>query len=124
MPKIRFNLFGPPANLADADLPIWYARLPEKWEVIGVWTQQDQESKVLARNAQPKIVSTPTVLVEFDPEAKLVFRKFIMLRLGGEYEFVDKPKHVATFINNISREVSMMYELPMTDEDLAEVAGR
>lgn len=124
MPKIRFNLFGPPEDLIDRDLPIWYARVPAKWEVIGVWTQQDTETVLLDRNSKKTVTSTPTVLCEYDPDTEIVFRKFVMLKMAAEYDFADKPEHVATFINQHTREVLMMYELPMTDEDRAEVAGR
>lgn len=112
MSKIKIAALKLPfedANVLDAEIP-------EPGEIIGNFVHHDpEEARLLDANGVKKDPSSLVVVLRMDPDAPLRLRRFVKIPCGKIMEHPEAAdlRHLCTFTNNISGEVTALFEAPI-----------
>ena len=117
MPKIQIAAWKMPfedGNVIDAEIP-------EPGEIIGNFIHHDpQEVTLLDRDGVKRDPAALVVILRTDPDRPRRLRRFVRIPVGCIMESGDAAdlKHLCTFTNPISGDVTALFEAPMPDMTL------
>ena len=92
------------------------AEIPEPGEVIGNFVHHDpEEAMVLDVNGVKRDPAALVVVLRVDPDLPKRLRRFVKIACGRVMESPDahKLRHLCTFTNPLSGEVTALFEAPL-----------